>query len=221
VGKGHREKYERYIASSRWFAKRLQYFASIRGPIRCRGCGTGNEKTLHVHHRTYIRLGREDLSDLVAVCVGCHDEIHSTHKQMKDSGQRVGLVECTDLVLTQLREHHGLDEAPLPPVKPLGIKPNVVRQPSMITIRRLVACSVCCAAKGHGCKPPPDWEKKRYIHPERKQEAIKLLRAGVALSSTRSRREARGGKRDPVNDFFNRHIDDPPTEQASDLEHGR
>jgi len=31
---------------------------------------------LHVHHLTYKRVGRENLSDLVTLCKRCHTDIH-------------------------------------------------------------------------------------------------------------------------------------------------
>ena len=41
---------------------------------RCQLCNAAGE--LHVHHRTYDRLGNEDLSDLTVLCKHCHAKFH-------------------------------------------------------------------------------------------------------------------------------------------------
>ena len=41
---------------------------------RCQRCG--ERKRLDVHHKTYIRLGREKLNDLEALCRECHRKEH-------------------------------------------------------------------------------------------------------------------------------------------------
>lgn len=65
-----------YISQSPvWKAKRRQCLARDGG--KCRRCGSaGGGKALHVHHRTYARLGDERLSDLLTLCISCHDIIH-------------------------------------------------------------------------------------------------------------------------------------------------
>lgn len=90
-------EYRDYIKSPAWKRKRALYFESTRIG-RCQGCG--DKEKLHVHHKTYERLGNEDLADLVAVCQTCHTLIH----QRNDLGG-VTLEQATDLVLESIRRH--------------------------------------------------------------------------------------------------------------------
>lgn len=64
--------YKAYLKSKRWLAKRLKLFA-VRGRA-CEQCGS--TVTIHVHHKTYERLGNEKLNDLMVLCKACHDVIH-------------------------------------------------------------------------------------------------------------------------------------------------
>ena len=67
------EDYVRYIRSSKWLNLKKKVFR-YKGKI-CRKCG--RRKSTQVHHKTYERLGKEQLSDLVPVCRVCHKKIHS------------------------------------------------------------------------------------------------------------------------------------------------
>jgi len=63
--------YYRYIDSWAWQRKRR--IALHRDGGLCRSCSKpGN----HVHHITYDRLGDEDSTDLVTLCVNCHKQEH-------------------------------------------------------------------------------------------------------------------------------------------------
>lgn len=64
--------YTAYLASSEWQKKRLQ--ALERSHHQCQRCDA--RKDLQVHHLTYVRLGREALTDLVVLCSECHKEEH-------------------------------------------------------------------------------------------------------------------------------------------------
>lgn len=81
--------YERYITSSEWDTKRKQAL-NAHGAY-CRGCGRNNIG-LHVHHRTYARLGRERMSDLVILCEPCHAGVHQL-------AERMSLENATDKVI--------------------------------------------------------------------------------------------------------------------------
>jgi hypothetical protein len=76
------EEYLAYLKSDRWQRKRSE--ALVRAKYRCEKCGAkcsvGIEQ-LHVHHKTYRRLGNERASDLMVVCRGCHDKIHKPHSK--------------------------------------------------------------------------------------------------------------------------------------------
>ena len=63
--------YAEYLASDHWKSIRtqvLQWWGN-----KCCLC---KEKATEVHHNSYERSGREDLTDLVAVCRVCHKRIH-------------------------------------------------------------------------------------------------------------------------------------------------
>lgn len=73
-----RSKYEAYLASSAWKVKRENAIARAGG--RCERCHfpfTSFEEEfvceLQVHHLTYERLGKEKPSDLMVVCIACHE----------------------------------------------------------------------------------------------------------------------------------------------------
>ena len=64
--------YAEYIRSAAWREKRLAVILRCRGI--CERCGLW--PVVNVHHLTYERLGDEPLSDLLGVCVRCHEELH-------------------------------------------------------------------------------------------------------------------------------------------------
>ena len=66
-----KKAYSRYRKSWRWRNKRKRIMN--RAGYKCRKCG---RPATQVHHETYRRVGRERLSDLTAVCGGCHKRIH-------------------------------------------------------------------------------------------------------------------------------------------------
>jgi len=64
--------YNSYIQSPAWRAKRAEKIILQGGS--CEHCGTtGN---LHVHHLSYVRLGREKMEDLQVLCKRCHSRLH-------------------------------------------------------------------------------------------------------------------------------------------------
>jgi hypothetical protein len=67
-----REKYQAYLCSQEWWSKRNAVIDRSGG--RCEKCNCRDAD--HVHHLTYIRKYNELLSDLIAICKRCHDQIH-------------------------------------------------------------------------------------------------------------------------------------------------
>lgn len=67
-------RYKAYLKSPEWKEKRervLEFWDY--------GCATCSSKVdLHVHHRTYIRVGEERLTDLIVLCEICHEKFHGT-----------------------------------------------------------------------------------------------------------------------------------------------
>lgn len=68
--------YLEYIASEEWTQRRERYFSDR--PKRCRACNS--RRYIQLHHKTYDRMGNEIDSDLVPLCVLCHEEVHRRHR---------------------------------------------------------------------------------------------------------------------------------------------
>jgi len=68
-----KDRYEAYINSPEWKMFRLRIFA-VRG-ARCEDCAS-DSGTLHLHHLTYKRFGKERDSDVRILCVSCHQKRH-------------------------------------------------------------------------------------------------------------------------------------------------
>lgn len=65
--------YAEYLESPRWLRTRDEIFE--RDGHRCTECGSTTQ--LIVHHRTYVRVGRERPEDLTTLCHGCHAVVHN------------------------------------------------------------------------------------------------------------------------------------------------
>ena len=65
--------YEDYIRSEKWKRVRKRYAKNY--PMRCYVCGS--TKRVQLHHKTYKRLGRERMSDLLWLCEECHMLVHA------------------------------------------------------------------------------------------------------------------------------------------------
>lgn len=72
-----REKYNKYLCSKEWWAKKDAVTKRAGG--YCEKC---HKPGRHVHHLTYIRKYHELLEDLILLCVDCHNETHC----IQDSG---------------------------------------------------------------------------------------------------------------------------------------
>lgn len=89
-----RMTYVEYITSSAWDLRRRQRLE--KDEHCCQGCGS--EIGLHVHHRTYERLGNELPDDIITVCEICHGFIH--REQERTGGM---LATVTDAALALIR----------------------------------------------------------------------------------------------------------------------
>lgn len=67
-GKNYRE----YLQSAEWKTRRALAIETAGG--RCQLCNAPGP--LHVHHRTYERVGREHPGDLTVLCAPCHSRHH-------------------------------------------------------------------------------------------------------------------------------------------------
>jgi hypothetical protein len=86
--------YEEYLRSPHWQGLRKRILH--RANYACEKCGTWGE-ILHVHHKTRKRMGRERLSDLIALCIPCHNRAEKLARQTKRV-RKVQTVKRTDLV---------------------------------------------------------------------------------------------------------------------------
>lgn len=66
------KQYSIYLSSPEWRIKRSLVLKRANGI--CEGCGI--TKATQVHHLTYVRLYKEMLFDLVAICDDCHQSLH-------------------------------------------------------------------------------------------------------------------------------------------------
>lgn len=64
--------YEQYLKTEHWKLIRQQKL--IQADYRCQICNSAHGP--EVHHRTYERLGHEDLADLTVLCGDCHSKFH-------------------------------------------------------------------------------------------------------------------------------------------------
>lgn len=81
-------KYEAYLISPEWRQKRA--LALQWADDRCQVCNSPHD--LQVHHRTYERVGNEDLADLTVLCLECHDLFHMGGRILGLAAEEEGLV---------------------------------------------------------------------------------------------------------------------------------
>lgn len=122
--------YYEYLASAKW--RQLRLVVLRKAKFRCAGCV---REARHVHHLTYVRLGRERLTDLVALCPDCHRDVHLYHVE-----HPAKLAKATHQFLQERRELFGVpDPAPSAPSP-------IIQQV------RSVACPKCLVNVGTPCR---------------------------------------------------------------------
>jgi 5-methylcytosine-specific restriction endonuclease McrA len=67
------KSHEKYLQSGNW--NQIRDFVLKRDNYTCIMCGKTNVM-LFVHHKTYIRHGHENPSDLITLCYHCHEKVH-------------------------------------------------------------------------------------------------------------------------------------------------
>ncbi len=74
------DRYAQYLQSEHW--ERIREEKVEAADRMCERCGEGAKRRgdrwigLNVHHLTYERLGCEELSDLIVLCIHCHEVEH-------------------------------------------------------------------------------------------------------------------------------------------------
>src|SRR4051794_39398388 len=66
--------YTEYIHGKHWKLTRAAYFAHPDLPKQC-FCGESEQSCLVLHHKTYVRIGAEDLRVLHPLCLTCHNHV--------------------------------------------------------------------------------------------------------------------------------------------------
>lgn len=80
----NKAEYDAYLRSAVWRGKRET--ALEAAGYACQVCN--RTKNLHVHHRTYERIGGDELlADLTALCADCHNLFHK-HRQVASGCKR-------------------------------------------------------------------------------------------------------------------------------------
>lgn len=82
--------YESYIASPQWKQRRQKVLE--RDSFQCQACLSSED--LEVHHKTYARLGHEDLDDLITFCHDCHEAITTVIRRRKYKSQSLKARSC-------------------------------------------------------------------------------------------------------------------------------
>lgn len=68
-----RDAYATYLASRSWWLKREAVMKRAKGI--CERCKKNRAR--YVHHLNYARVYNERLTDLQAICPGCHEFTHA------------------------------------------------------------------------------------------------------------------------------------------------
>jgi len=74
-------EYDEYLQSDEWKEKAKRYKEENPNCSLCNRRGV-----LHVHHRTYVRCGKEEPLDLVVLCHECHALFHKHYKYSGNTG---------------------------------------------------------------------------------------------------------------------------------------
>lgn len=102
------EKYDDYLKTKHWRAKRKAIIDERKGI--CEKCKKKivEKGKMHVHHKTYVRIGDELPSDLMLLCEDCHHAIHNKRKKKTTNTKRKGKAKsCQNCKYSQLMRYKG------------------------------------------------------------------------------------------------------------------
>ena len=102
-----RKTWATYLATRAWRTRRAKWIASGHANTHCPGCCVAlNPRRADVHHLAYPDVpGTEADDDLVLVCRGCHETIHSS-LDASPAWRRTSRRDATWAILTTLRARH-------------------------------------------------------------------------------------------------------------------
>ena len=73
-----RDTYVEHLMSDKW--KQTKLTRLLIDNFKCQQCNKPiTAETSHCHHITYLRLGKESLSDVSTLCKECHEKLHDFH----------------------------------------------------------------------------------------------------------------------------------------------
>ena len=94
----NKTEYKKYLNSKHWLDVRKRYKESKLNKGCCYCCKRKNN--LNLHHKTYKRVGKENIDDLMFLCQECHTKEHKklndnkVNKKKKKKKSFKGQVEC-------------------------------------------------------------------------------------------------------------------------------
>jgi hypothetical protein len=98
--------YDEYLRSPHWISLRYRY----RGhPELRQSCICGASEGLLLHHRTYERLGEEELTYLLPLCPPCHAMLHELERR----GDIPVGADPAELLSAERAERYGEETAPI------------------------------------------------------------------------------------------------------------
>jgi len=105
-----RARYGIYMSSSAWFDRRRLWAADWRAMTGrdpfCFACeGAWELRHGDLHHRSYERLGEEELRDLVPLCRPCHTLLHAILER-SPSYRQLRRERASDLIVARIRAEH-------------------------------------------------------------------------------------------------------------------
>lgn len=105
--------YARHIASHKWACKRAERLEIDNH--QCQTClHDGSLWRLEVHHKTYERIGDEDVvRDLITLCVQCHDAVTNVIRFRRYDGKPVAVCFVSDDVTSRKDVRYGMDDLDL------------------------------------------------------------------------------------------------------------
>jgi len=78
--------YADYLKSKHW--NMMKHKARLEYGYICSHCSE-NDCVLHLHHKTYKRVGNENIDDLMFLCADCHSKEHNRLKTIKSNKNSV------------------------------------------------------------------------------------------------------------------------------------